>query len=140
MNELSYNLRTVVRQTNTTLSKNLLAGVYAIDSPTYETAHNQIGKGLKPLTLRYQVDTTSNHFTSGTIDLGERKIYIDSDTQLINAVDMDSSSAWNVYVSQHESQDGKYQVPVIVALVEYGHPGFVQGGTDVENWQPGPKF
>lgn len=137
MTNIGADVWTATSQQNTTLGRNLLSGVYADSATTLDKVKAQVGNGKGPVIYRAQVDTVSKSFYTGTVNLlNNQKININgSETMLINVMDGEDHSVWNVYVSERTSQDGKHHTPVVLAMVEYGDPGFVDG-SKVTDWQP----
>lgn len=133
LNRFSADIQTAASQQNIYLGRNLLSGVYTDTAQSRESIGLQLGDGVQ-FVQRRLADAVSQHYSGGVIKLGTTTIEIDSDTFLINAIDQnDLSGAWNVYITQRQSQDGKYIVPVVLAEAKYGDRGFVM---DVQNWKP----
>lgn len=133
LNNFSYDIRTASLQANPVLGRNLLAGTFAPSANSQDSISRQIGSGTGPISFRSIADQVSDKYTSGTIDLGVDQIPVNGETTLINTIDMDTSTAWNIYVTEHVSQNGEHKVPTIVAMVEYGHRAFV---SNIKDWAP----
>lgn len=125
-NDITADLWTISKETNTTLARNLLTAVFwndpDNDNDAYDLHAKQIGNGKGKILEPTSVMEVSPLLTSGV--LGGVKI----DGQASYLAQVASRSENRIYeevLSRRYSQDGKSSKPIVVQTIQYGDPLFV---------------
>ncbi|WP_157521381.1 hypothetical protein [Mycobacterium sp. ACS4331] len=135
LNNMSRTVAVAYDQRNTVLARNLLLGAFAPGEGTLTELNKIIGSGSDKVVPRFLVDSVSETYTNGQIDLDSKVLPIASETTLVNAYSMNSDKQWNIYIASKTSQSGSYVVPVIIGMIPEGHSQYVSGEY-VATWSP----
>lgn len=132
-NNITADLWTISKETNSTLAHNLLNAVFFNDlgnsNDGYDVSAKHIGSGkriLEPTTVM----EVSPVFTSGKlggIDITGQPSYI---VQLASRT-TGSDYPYDEVISRHTSQDGKLSNPVVVQTMQHDEPAYVESPAKV---------